>query len=520
MSEDRVIIFDTTLRDGEQAAGGAMSFEEKLEIARQLERLGVDIIEAGFPISSPGDFQSVQAVSRAIKDTTVCALARALPDDIDRAWEAIKEARRPRIHTFLSSSDIHIMHQLRKDREQVMEMAVSMVKRAKGYCEDVEFSPMDATRSEPAYLYQMLEATIDAGATTVNIPDTVGYAIPSEFAELIRGIVENVPNIGRAVISVHCHNDLGMAVANSLAAVRAGARQVEVCINGIGERAGNASLEEVVMGIHTRKDLFGLATGINTSQLYAASRLVSRITGFVVQPNKPIVGANAFRHSSGIHMDGVLKERTNYEIIDPASVGWVGESLVLGPRSGRHGLRARLETLGYHLDHEELERVYQAFIALADKKQEVTDLDLESLMAQERRTAWEPTIYRLEHVQVSTSSGGIPTATVRVVGPDEEVLTDAATGNGPVDAVYRAMNRIIGVENRLVDFNVSSVTGGLDAIGEVTIRIERGGRVYLGHGASTDILVASARAYLSALNRLIATEGLKGAPQEPGSAPD
>lgn len=520
MSEDKVIIFDSTLRDGEQAAGGAMSTEEKLEIARQLERLGVDVIEAGFPISSPGDFASVQAVSREIKNATVCALARALPADVDRAWEAIKDARRPRIHTFVSSSDIHIMHQLRKDRDQVIDMAVSMVKRAKGYCEDVEFSPMDATRSQPEYLYRMLEAAIDAGATTVNIPDTVGYAIPSEFAELIRGILENVPNIGKAVISVHCHNDLGMASANTLAAIRAGARQAEVCINGIGERAGNASLEEVVMGIQTRKDFFGITTGINTQHIYATSRLVSRVTGFVVQPNKPIVGANAFRHSSGIHMDGVLKQRTNYEIMDPTAVGWVGESLVLGPRSGRHGLRARLEQLGYHVEGDDLERVYEAFKALADKKREVTDLDLESLMAQDRRTAWEPTIYTLEHVQVSTASNGVPTATVKIVAPDGQVLTDAAIGNGPVDAVYQAINRIIGVENRLVEYNVSSVTEGLDAIGEVTIRIERGGRIFIGHGANTDILVASAKAYMSALNRLIDSEKLAGAPQKPGTAPD
>ena len=519
MSEERVVIFDSTLRDGEQAAGGAMTAEEKLEIARQLERLGVDVIEAGFPISSPGDFQAVQAVSREIKDATVCALARALPQDVDRAWEAIKEARRPRIHVFLSSSDIHIMHQLRKDRERVMEMAVSMVKRAKGYCEDVEFSPMDATRSEPRYLYQMLEATIDAGATTVNIPDTVGYVHPFEFADLIRGILQHVPNIHKAVISVHCHDDLGMAVANSLAAVLAGARQVEACVNGIGERAGNAATEEIIMALETRKDLFGVTTGADISQIYPASRLVSRITGFPVQPNKAIVGANAFRHSSGVHMDGVLKERTTFEIMDPKSVGWVGESLVLGPRSGRHGLRARLETLGYHLEQEDLDRVYEAFLALADKKPEVTDLDLEALMAQDRRTAWEPNIYRLEHVQVSTSSSDIPTATVKVVGPEGQVLTDAATGNGPVDAVCKAIDRIIGVESRLVDFNVSSVTGGLDAIGEVMIRIERGGRIYLGHGASTDILVASARAYMSALNRLIATEGLQEGPK-PGATPD
>lgn len=519
MAEDRVIIFDTTLRDGEQAAGAAMTVEEKLEIARQLERLGVDVIEAGFAASSPGDFEAVRLIAREVREPIIASLARAHPVDVDRAWEAVKEAARPRIHVFLSSSDIHIMHQLRKNREEVMEMAVAMVARARKYCDDVEFSPMDATRTNPEYLYQLLEAVIDAGATTVNIPDTVGYAIPSEFAELIRNIQRNVPNIHKAVLSVHCHNDLGLAVSNSLAAVLAGARQVEGCINGIGERAGNAALEEVVMALHTRKDLFHLTTNIDTTQIYPTSRLVSRITGFPVQPNKAITGENAFRHASGIHQDGIIKERTTYEIMDPRSIGWPGSVLVLGKLSGRAGLRARLEALGYRLSQEELDRVFQAFKELADKKREVTDRDLELLMAEQKRSAWEPITYRLEHIQVSCGDHEIPTATVRLLGPDGKMYSDAATGNGPVDAVCKAIDRIVGVPNRLVEFSVRSVTGGLDALGEVTIRIEKEGRVYLGRGAATDIIVASARAYMNALNRLMATEGIAQVPP-PGTTPD
>ncbi len=516
MAEDRVIIFDTTLRDGEQAAGAAMTGEEKLEIARQLQRLGVDVIEAGFAASSPGDFEAVRTIAREVRGVAIASLARAHPVDVDRAWEALKEAEHPRIHVFLSSSDIHIMHQLRKNREEVMELAVNMVSRARKYCSDVEFSPMDATRTQPEYLYQLLEAVIDAGASTVNIPDTVGYAIPSEFGQLIRNIRENVPNIHKAVISVHCHNDLGLSVANSLAAVLAGARQVEGCINGLGERAGNAAIEEVIMGLHTRKDIFRVTTGINTNQIYPTSRLVSRITGFAVQPNKAIVGENAFRHASGIHQDGVIKERTTYEIMDPTSIGWPGSVLVLGKLSGRAGLRARLEALGYQLTTEELDRVFQAFKLLADKKREVTDRDLESLMAEERRTAVEVTTFKLEHVQVSSSTGGIPTATVRVVAPDNQVRIQASTGNGPVDAVCKAIDKAIGVPVKLVDFNVQSVTGGLDAIGEVTIRVEKDGKVYVGRGASTDILEASAKAYLNALNRLFAIEGYAAQPS--GSA--
>ena len=518
MTEDKVLIFDTTLRDGEQAAGAAMTFDEKLEIAEQLAQLKVDIIEAGFAASSPGDFQAINTIAQRVRGPIITSLARANLNDVDRAAEAIKPAESPRIHVFISSSDIHLLHQLRRDREEVMDMAVSMVKRAKGYVEDVEFSPMDATRTNPEYLYTMLKATIDAGATTVNIPDTVGYAIPEEFAELIRGILENVPNIHRARLSVHCHNDLGLAVANSLAAVKVGARQVEACINGLGERAGNASLEEVVMGIRTRHDLFGLTTGVDTKQLRSTSRLVSDITGFAVQPNKAIVGINAFRHASGIHQDAVLKERTTFEIMEPTAVGWPSNAIVLGKLSGRAGLRSRLEELGYQLSQPELDQAFQAFKELADKKREVTDRDLEVLMAEQRRAISEVQTYRLDHLQVSCGDHSIPTATVRLIGPEDQVLRDAGTGTGPVDAMYQAINRIIQVPNRLVEYSVKSITEGLDAVGEVTIRIESGGKTYVGRGAATDIIVASARAYMNALNRVLAIQAGQQAPTKaPGT---
>lgn len=498
---DKVIIFDTTLRDGEQAAGTSLTSLEKLEIARQLERLGVDVIEAGFPISSPGEFEAVQLIAREIKSCTICALSHATPEAVDRAWEAIKEARRPRIHVFLSASDIHLMYQLKKTREEILELARDMVARAKQYTDDVEFSPMDATRTEPAFLYRILEAVIDAGATTVNIPDTVGYAIPAEFGELIASIINNVPNIDKAILSVHCHDDLGLAVANSIEAIRRGARQVECTVNGIGERAGNASLEEIVMVLKTRNDFLKLSTNIDTTQIYRTSRLVSELTGFPVQPNKAIVGANAFRHQSGIHQDGVIKKPITYEIIDPRSVGVPASSLVLGKVSGRHAFRERLAELGYSLDDEAFERAFKAFKELADKKKEITDRDIESLIAEEMRTASE--VYHLEHVQVSCGDHSVPTATVKLIAPDGKVLADAALGTGPVDAVYKAINRIIKVPNKLTEFTVKSVTEGIDAIGEVLIRIESDGVSYTGRGASTDIIVASAKAYMNALNRLL-----------------
>ncbi|MEX2599847.1 MAG: 2-isopropylmalate synthase [Dehalococcoidia bacterium] len=502
--EDRVLIFDTTLRDGEQSAGAGMTVEEKLEIARQLERLGVDVIEAGFPISSQGDFEAVQKIAREVRKPIITALAHANPAAIDRAAEALKDAAHPRIHVFISSSDQHIQHQLRKNREEVVELAAQNVARARQHVDDVEFSPMDSSRTDKEFLVHMVRAAVEAGATTVNIPDTVGYAIPEQFASLIEYLREQVPQLGDTVrLSVHCHDDLGMSVANSLAAVKAGARQVEGCINGIGERAGNTALEEVIMALRTRKDYFGVDTQIDTTQLFPTSRLVSQISGFAVQPNKAVIGRNAFRHASGIHQDGVIKERTTYEIIDPVSVGVPRSELVLGKLSGRHGLMARLQELGYSPSDEEMTKISEAFKELADKKREITDRDLVSLMGTERAQAIVET-YSLEHVQVTCGSQAVATATVRLVGQNGESYTDAATGTGPVDAVYKAINRIILVPNQLTEFSVNSVTEGIDAVGEVFIRIEQEGRPYTGRGADTDIIVASAKAYMNALNRLLA----------------
>jgi len=503
---EQVYIFDTTLRDGEQSPGVALTTADKIEIARQLEKLGVDIIEAGFPKTSPGDFEAVQTIAREVRGCQIAGLAHANMGAVDACWEAVKVGAQPRIHVFLSSSDIHIMHQLVKDKETVLEMARTMVARAAGYCGDVEFSPMDATRSDREYVYTMLEQCIAAGATTVNIPDTVGYAIPNEFGQFIKDIFEHVPNIHKARVSVHCHNDLGLASANSLAAVQNGARQIETCINGIGERAGNASLEEVVMAIKTRRDFLGVDTGIRTPELYRTSRLVSDLTGMSVQPNKAIVGANSFRHQSGIHQDGILKMRETYEIMDAKDIGWPsgGAEIVLGKVSGRHGFKARLEELGYELTEEELSRAFMAFKDLADKKAEIDDRDLEALVADKLRTTAET--YRLDFVQVSCGDHASPTATVRVVLPDGSVRGDAAIGTGPVDAVYRAINRIIDIPNELTEFSVKSVTEGIDAQGEVTIRVEANGRSYVGRGADTDIIVASAKAYMNALNRMLAVE--------------
>jgi 2-isopropylmalate synthase len=499
---DKVIIFDTTLRDGEQAAGGSLNIQEKLEIARQLEKLGVDVIEAGFPVTSPGDFEAVRLIAQEIRTPTICILTHAILEAVDQSWEAVKQAEHPRIHIVLSSSDIHLFYQLRKSRDEIIEMSCSTVARAREYCDDVEFSAMDASRTEPEYIYQILEAVIDAGATTVNIPDTVGYAMPEQFGTLIDGVFQNVPNINRAVVSVHCHNDLGLAVANSLEALKHGVRQVEGTINGIGERAGNASLEEIIMAIKTRQDFFNLTTNINTEQIYKTSRLVSELTGFPVQPNKAIVGANAFRHSSGLHVDGVIKKAVTFEIMDPKTVGIPSSSLVLGKTSGRHAFRERLAELGYSLSEENFSRAFSAFKELADKKRDVTDKDIESIVAEEKRTVSE--IYHLDRIQVTCGDRGIPTAAVRLIGPDGEVLADAALGTGPVDAVYKAINRIVRVPNELTEFTVKSVTEGIDAIGEVLIRIESEGITYTGRGADTDIIVASAKAYMNALNRLLA----------------
>ena len=498
---DKVIIFDTTLRDGEQAAGGSLNLQEKLEIAKQLAKLGVDVIEAGFPITSPGDFEAVKLIAQEIRGPVICGLARAIAADIDRAWEALKGAEHPRIHVFVSSSDIHLMHGMKKSRDEVLQMAREMVARAKSYTEDIEFSPMDASRTEPAYLYQIVEIAIDAGATTVNIPDTVGYSIPDEFGGLIEGIIQNVPNIDKTVLSVHCHNDLGLSVANSLEAVKRGVRQLECTINGIGERAGNASLEEVVMTIKTRSDLFQLTTNIDTTQIYRTSRLVSELTGFSVQPNKAIVGANAFRHESGIHQDGVIKMPITFEIMDPRTVGIPASSLVLGKLSGRHAFNERLAELGYSLNAADFNRVFQAFKELADKKKEVADRDIESLIAEEQRATSE--VYHLDRIQVSCGDRGIPTASVVLIAPDGQTLAEAALGTGPVDAAFKAIDKIVGVPSSLTEFSIKSITGGIDAIGEVLVRIESDGITYTGRGAYTDIIVASARAYINALNRLL-----------------
>jgi 2-isopropylmalate synthase len=509
---DRVMVFDTTLRDGEQSPGAALTVNEKVEIAHALEEMGVDIIEAGFPISSPGDFRAVERISREIRSCVVCGLTRANRKDIDAAADALRDAAQPRIHTGLGVSDVHIRYKLRTTPEEALERGVDAVQYAKRFVNDVQYYTEDAGRAEPKYLYRVIEAVIAAGATVINIPDTTGYTSPDEFGALVLGIADNVPNIDLATISVHCHNDLGMATANTLSGILNGARQVEVTVNGIGERAGNSSLEEVVMALATRNDRFGLQTGINPRHIYPVSRLVSELTGIPVQPNKAIVGSNAFAHSSGIHQDGVLKERTTYEIINPRDVGVPDSEIVLSARSGRAGLRHRLAELGYTLDEEQFEKVYERFLKVADKKKTVDTRDLEAIVADEVRMFFDET-YHLEHVQVSCGDHSIPTATVRIRGPNGELFCDADHGTGPVDAVYRAINRVIGEPNELIEFSIQAVTEGIDAVGRVTIRVEADHpvsengferRVFSGHGADNDIVVASARAYMFALNRLIA----------------
>ncbi len=512
--DDRILIFDTTLRDGEQSPGATMNVDEKLAIARQLARLGVDIIEAGFAFSSPGDFEAVNKIAQQVGTAdgpTICSLARASYGDIDAAAKAIAPAHHKRIHTFIATSDIHLEYKLRKTREEVLKIAPEMVAYAKSFVEDVEFSPEDAGRSDPAFLYPVLEAVIDAGATTINIPDTVGYTTPSEFGDLIRGITQNVRNIDRAIISVHGHNDLGLAVANFLEAIKNGARQLECTINGIGERAGNAALEELVMALHVRRQYFNPflgrpanseapLTNIRTTELYKTSRLVSNTTGMFVQPNKAIVGANAFAHESGIHQDGVLKNRLTYEIMDAKLIGLTDNQIVLGKLSGRNAFRSRLHELGFELGDTELNKAFVRFKELADKKKEITDWDLESIVNDE--TQQPPELFRLEMVQVSCGSNAQPTATVRIRTPEGTELMDAAIGTGPVDAIYKAINRVVQVPNELIEFSVQSVTAGIDAIGEVTIRLKHEDRIFSGRSANTDIIVASAQAYVNALNRL------------------
>lgn len=511
---DRVIIFDTTLRDGEQCPGATLNVEEKLMIARQLARLGVDVIEAGFAIASPGDFEAVEKVAQTVgteDGPIICSLARAIKADIEAAAKALKPAAKARIHTFISTSDIHLKYQLKKSRADVLAIAEEMVAYAKSFVEDVEFSTMDATRSDPEYLYQILERAIAAGATTINIPDTVGYTTPGEFGALIKGIKDNVPNIDQAIISVHGHNDIGLAVANFLEAVKNGARQLECAINGIGERAGNTALEEIVMALHVRRQYFNSylgrsdnseepLTNIDTRQIYKTSRLVSNLTGMLVQPNKAIVGANAFAHESGIHQDGVLKNKLTYEIMDAQSIGLNDNQIVLGKHSGRNAFRTRLQELGFELSETDLNKAFVRFKEVGDKKKEITDWDLEAIVNSEIQQA--PELFHLDLVQVSCGDKARPTATVTLRTPSGEELTDAAIGTGPVDAVYKAINRVVNVPNQLIEFSVQSVTAGIDAIGEVTIRLRYQERVYSGHAANTDIIVASAQAYVNALNRL------------------
>ena len=500
--QNRVVIFDTTLRDGEQCPGASMGLREKLEVARQLERLQVDIIEAGFPIASPGDFEAVRAIAQQIKGPRICGLARCLNKDIERCAEAVAPAgKRGRIHVFLATSAIHRQYKFNKAKSEILKLAVAGVKYARKFVDDVQFSPEDASRTEPDFLAEVVAAVTEAGATTVNIPDTVGYAIPSEFGQLIGYLVEHVPALSREVtLHVHCHNDLGLAVANSLMAVRNGARGVECTINGLGERAGNCSLEEVVMALRTRADAFGVTTGIQTREISRASRLVSKLTGMVVQRNKAIVGANAFAHESGIHQDGMLKHRATYEIMRPEDVGISGSELVLGKHSGRHGLVARLKQLGYAVTPGELEKIYARFIELADKKKNVYDDDLTALLhAQE---LGGPQVFTLDYLHVSTGTATVPTATVRLKKAGE-VSQDSSCGDGPVDATFKTIDRITGVPGKLLDYSIQAVTKGEDAVGEVSVSVQFGGELVTAKGASTDIVEASARAYLNALNRYV-----------------
>jgi 2-isopropylmalate synthase len=534
-------MFDTSLRDGEQSPGATLTSGEKLEVARALARLGVDVIEAGFPSASPDDFDAVRDIAKNVgaeaiagrpqsEPPIICGLARAIQKDIETAYDAIKVAKHPRIHTFLATSPIHREHKLKMSKEQVVTRAREMVAFARSLCDDVEFSPEDAGRTEPEFLYEVIQVAIEAGATTINIPDTVGYTMPDEFGALIAGVMKNVPNIDKVVVSVHCHDDLGLATANTLAGIRAGARQAEVTINGIGERAGNTSLEEVVMALHTRHPLIKLETGIDTTQLVRTSKLVSLRTGMVVQPNKAIVGANAFAHESGIHQDGMLKHQETYEIMRPETVGASKTLLVLGKHSGRHAFAVRLRELGLGLEGEALEAAFKRFKVLADKKKRITDADLEALAASEAGRGRE--YFTLDAVQVTCGSNGMPTATVRLVGPDGELQTRAAVGTGPVHAVFRAIDEMVAAPSELLEYSINAVTEGIDALGHASVRVRAAtadGRVnpqhgpatspiFHGHAADTDVLVASTKAYLSALNRLLATLGTYDRPATPVAA--
>lgn len=500
---EKIFIFDTTLRDGEQSPGATMNVEEKIQIAHQLAKLKVDVIEAGFPLSSPGDFEAVSRIAQEVEGPEICGLARAVEKDIIRCWEAVKLARKPRIHIFIGTSDIHVQRQLRKSRDEVLRIVVNSVKLARSLCERVEFSPMDATRTDRKYLMEIVHGAIEAGASVINIPDTVGYAMPEEFADLIAYIRERIPE--DIIISVHCHDDLGMSTANALAAVKAGARQIECTINALGERAGNTSLEEVVMAIRTRKDFFEeFYTDVNTKEIYATSRLVSRCTGIEVPPNKAIVGANAFAHSSGVHQDGVLKDKRTFEIMNPQDVGVPESKFILTPRSGRNALRHKLQEMGYEMSGERLDKIYERFLALADKKKQVTDADLEAIVRDEFKSI--PETYRIEAIQVMSGTNLIPTATVTIRRGDK-LIRDSASGDGPVDAAYKAIDRIVNLKVELEDYVIRAVTSGKDAIGEVTVKVKDGGRTFVGHGASTDVIEASAKAYVDAINKMVYATG-------------
>ncbi len=497
---DRIFIFDTTLRDGEQSPGCSMNFTEKIRMARQLEQLQVDVIEAGFPIASEGDFESVKEIAKQIRTCTIAGLSRANKGDIDRAWEALKHAAKPRIHTFIATSDIHLKYKLKKSREEVLESAVNAVRLAKSYCDDVEFSCEDASRSDVDYLCQIVEAVIAEGATVVNIPDTVGYAIPDDYGKIIRLLIQRVPNINKAIISAHCHDDLGMAVANSLAAVMNGARQIECTVNGVGERAGNASLEEIAMAIRTRSEALKVHTNIKTEEIYKSSKMLVSLTGMHIQRNKAIVGDNAFAHEAGIHQDGMLKNSITYEIMTPQSVGIKHSTLVLGKHSGRHALKQRYSELGYNLTAEELEKAYSVFTKIADEKKQIFDDDLVAILQDELSSIDET--YKLETFQVTSGLNLIPTATVGLK-KGNEVFQDSATGDGPVDASYRAIERITGISVELLDYSIKSVAWGRDAIGEVFVKIAIDGYVFNGRSASTDVITGSVKAYLNAINHAV-----------------
>ena len=514
---DHVMIFDTTLRDGEQSPGASLSVVEKVEIAHQLARLQVDVIEAGFPVSSPAQFEAVQRIAEEVEGPVMAGLARAVEKDITTAFEAVRPAKKRRIHTFIATSPIHMQRKLNKPPEEVVKMAVRAVEQAKSLCDDVEFSPEDAGRSDWGFLVEILTAVVEAGATTLNIPDTVGYMLPEEYGRMFAHLIKNVPGSDKVVYSTHCHNDLGLAVANSISGVANGARQVECTINGLGERAGNASLEEVVMAMRTRKDALGLTTGIRTTEIMRASRMVARQTGLPVQANKAIVGVNAFAHESGIHQDGVLKDRQTYEIMTPESVGLESNRMVLGRHSGRHGFKVRLEQLGYKLEKNALEQAYERFLAVADKKKEVFDEDLAAIVGDEFRDV--PVVYKLDYMHCVSGNKVLPSATVRIIVNGEPVQ-ESAWGDGPVDAVYHAITKVAGQDVTLENYSIRAVTGGTDAIGEVTIRLRKNGISVVGRGATTDVIEASAKAYIDALNRLEARlKAVSEEAEETGSTP-